>query len=72
MQKWEYCIFTAYETSQQSSYTVSFAGHADKFDPKVDNRLTILEKLGRDGWELVAVHPLASGLNEFYFKRAVS
>jgi len=69
MQKWEYCIFTAYETGQQTSYTLSFAGRVDTFDPKTENRLTILDKMGRDGWEMVAVHPLTSGLNEFYFKR---
>jgi len=66
---WEYCIFTAYETGQQAQYTISYAHSVENLDPKTENRLTILEKMGQDGWELVAAHPLAAGLNEFYFKR---
>lgn len=71
MQKWEYCIFTAVETAQQTQYTLSYAHNVEKLDPKIDNRLTILNKMGDDGWELVAVHPLTSGLNEFYFKMPI-
>ncbi len=70
MQKWEYCIFTAYETSQQAQYTLSYFHRVENFDAKDMNRLTILEKLGREGRELVTVHPLSTGLKEFYFKRA--
>ncbi len=71
MQKWEYCIFTAYETSQQAQYTLSYAHRVENFDPGRDNRLTILKMLGHEGGELVTVHPLSTGLKEFYFKRAV-
>ena len=71
MQKWEYCIFSAYETSQQVKYTISYANSVESPDITIENRLTIIESLGRVGWELIAVHPLASGLNEFYFKRPV-
>lgn len=72
MKNWEYCIFTAYETGQQAQYTLSYAHNVETFDSKSENRLTILEKLGGAGWELVAVHPLTTGLNEFYFKRAIA
>ena len=72
MQKWEYCIFTAYETGQQVSFTLSFADHVETPNPKTENRLSVLDRLGKDGWELVAIHPLTSGLNEFYFKRQVA
>ena len=70
MQKWEYCIFTAYETSKQTQYTISYPHRVENFNGEDDNRLTVLEKLGQDGWELISVHPLTTGLKEFYFKRA--
>jgi len=71
MTKWEYCIFTAYETSQQSQYTISYTKRVDDLTNQGETRLTILEKLGYEGWELVSILPLASGLNEFYFKREI-
>jgi hypothetical protein len=68
MQQWQYCIFTAYETSDRVQFTISYPDRVDK--PQTNNRLEVLAELGREGWELVAVHPLAAGLNEYYFKRA--
>ncbi len=68
MQKWEYCIFTAYETSERTSLTVSRHNKPpQKFQGQ--DRLGVLAELGQQGWELVAIHPLGVGLKEFYFKR---
>lgn len=67
MQAWEYCIFTAYESSEQTQYTLSYTGQVKH--PKAKSRLDVLADLGEQGWELVAVHSLAPGLKEFYFKR---
>lgn len=67
MENWEYCIVTALETRERTQFTVSYAGKVET--PPVNSRLTVLSEMGRNGWELVAVHPLARELNEFYFKR---
>lgn len=70
MQRWEYCILVAAETAEQSEFTISYASRVET--PRVSGRLTVLTEMGRTGWELVTVHPLAYGANEFYFKRLVS
>ena len=67
MGNWEYCIVTALETKEQTRFTVSYASKVEM--PPVNGRLTVLAEMGRKGWELVTVHPLDQGLNEFYFKR---
>ncbi len=69
MSIWEYCIMTAMETSKISTFTISYASRVEK--PPVNGRLSVLTEMGRNGWELVAVHPLAREMNEFYFKRRV-
>ena len=71
MPKWEYCIFTAYETSQQNQYTISYAKSAENLSNLGETRLSIFEKLGKEGWELVSIHPVTTGINEFYFKREI-
>jgi len=71
MQKWEYCIFTAYETSQQNQYTLSYARNVENLSGRGETRISVFEKLGGEGWELVSVHPVTIGVNEFYFKRAI-
>ncbi len=58
---------TAHETQKQSNFTIAYPMRVEK--PKVNGRLTILTEMGRNGWELVSVYPLMTGLNEFYFKR---
>lgn len=68
MTTWEYCIFTALETSEQTRFILSYQGGKVQ-EPRSGSRLDVLEELGRQGWELVAVHPLGVGLKEFYFKR---
>lgn len=67
MNKWEYCIVTALETSEMTQFTISYPGRVET--PPVNGRLTVLTEMGRRGWELVTVHPLTLGANEFYFKR---
>ena len=67
MANWEYCIVTALETQERTQFTVSYANKVET--PSVNGRLTVLAEMGRSGWELIAVHPLAQGLKEFYFKR---
>ncbi len=67
MKSWEYCIMTAHETQKQSDFTIAYPMRVEK--PRVNGRLTVLAEIGRNGWELVAVHLLATGLKEFYFKR---
>lgn len=67
MTAWEYCILTAIETTQQNQFTLAYEDHAEA--PKAKSRLELMAQLGRDGWELVAVHPIAAGIKEFYFKR---
>lgn len=69
MENWEYCVVTALETREQSQFTISYASRVET--PRVNGRLTVLSEMGRNGWELVTVHPLAQGLNEFYFKRQI-
>ena len=71
MSKWEYCIFTAFETGQRTEYTLSYARKAENLSGRGETRLSIFEKLGGEGWELVSVHPVTTGINEFYFKREV-
>ena len=63
MNNWEYCIVTA----QHARFTISYVSKVET--PRVNGRLPVLSEMGRNGWELVTVHPLAQGLNEFYFKR---
>ncbi len=67
MAHWEYCIVTALETREQTQFTISYDSRVET--PAVNGRLTVLAEMGRNGWELINVHPLAQGLNEFYFKR---
>lgn len=67
MTSWEYCIVTALETAETSQFTIAYLSKVER--PSVNGRLTVLAEMGRNGWELVAVHPLAQGLKEFYFKR---
>ena len=67
MNSWEYCILTALETAERTEFTISYSSRVEK--PHVNGRLTVLSEMGRNGWELVAVHPLTIGLKEFYFKR---
>ncbi len=67
MQRWEYCILMALETAGQSKFTIAYANRIET--PPENGRLSILTEMGRIGWEMVAVQPLAQGLNEFYFKR---
>lgn len=67
MRNWEYCIVTALETGEQTQFTVSYVSKVET--PPVNGRLTILSEMGRNGWELITVNPLAQGLKEFYFKR---
>jgi len=69
MNKWEYCIVTALETSEMTRFTISYPGRVET--PPVNGRLTVLAELGSRGWELVTVHPVALGANEFYFKRQI-
>ncbi len=69
MKKWEYCIFTALETTEKVQFTISYDRHVER--PNVNSRLTVLAEMGRNGWELVAVFPVELGINEFYFKRLV-
>lgn len=67
MDNWEYCIVTAQETAEHAQFTIAYDSKVEM--PRVNGRLTVLSEMGRNGWELVTVHPLAQGLNEFYFKR---
>lgn len=67
MNNWEYCIVTARETPEQAQFTISYVSKVET--PRVNGRLTVLSEMGRNGWELVTVHLLEQGLNEFYFKR---
>ena len=64
---WEHCIVTAQETAETSQFTIAYPNRVER--PSVNGRLTVLAEMGRSGWELIAVHPLAQGLKEFYFKR---
>lgn len=67
MGNWEYCIVTALETQERTRFTISYDSRVET--PAVNGRLTVLTEMGRKGWELVTVHLLSQGLNEFYFKR---
>ncbi len=67
MKNWEYCVVTSQETEEQARFVISYASKVET--PRVNGRLTVLSEMGRNGWELVAVHPLTQGHNEFYFKR---
>jgi hypothetical protein len=66
---WEYCILTTLETQQEQQFILATAD-GPREAPGGD-RLSIMAALGREGWELVTVRPLATGLTEFYFKREV-
>ncbi len=66
---WEYCIVTAQETAETSQFTIAYPNRVER--PSVNGRLTVLAEMGRRGWELVTVHPLTPGANEFYFKRRI-
>lgn len=72
MRRWEYCIFTALETSKTVRLTLAIPGKPPEAI-KEPSRLEVFKRLGEDGWELVAVNNLApgSGINEFYFKREI-
>lgn len=67
MAEWEYCILTAVATARQTQFVLAYAGYHET--PPAASRLEIMAQLGRDGWELVAVHPLTTGIKELYFKR---
>lgn len=67
MTHWEYCIMTAVETAKNAQFTISYPSRVET--PRVNSRLTALAEMGRNGWELIAVHPITTGVNEFYFKR---
>ncbi len=41
MQKWEYCVFTAYETSKQTQYTISHPRRVENFNDGDDTRLKV-------------------------------
>jgi len=47
MQKWEYCIFSAYETSAKTQFTISYHKQVER--PQADNRLEVMAELGRQG-----------------------
>ena len=68
MQRWEYCVFTAVESANHKNYTLSYDDNKAE-TVQANGRLAVIADLGRDSWELVAINPLAPGINEFYFKR---
>jgi len=70
MKRWEYCIMTAHETQARNDFTIAYPMRVEK--PPVNGRLTVLTEIERNGWELIGVHFIANGLNEFYFKRPFS
>jgi hypothetical protein len=68
MQKWEYCVFTAFRVGERTRFIISRHNKPPQ-DFQDKDRMEALAELGQQGWELVAVHPLDDSWEEFYFKR---
>ena len=72
--KWEYCHVYPPSFREGNRYKAALEtattpeGQFDKIDSN-NTGMVALNKLGADGWELVAVIPTTSGSNEYILKR---
>ena len=72
MKKWEYIEMTAPMRSDGQSVRIYINGQETVAETQTSALYDYLNKLGKDGWEMVsfAFHPNRTGF--YYFKRAVS
>ncbi|WP_048119981.1 DUF4177 domain-containing protein [Methanosarcina vacuolata] len=68
MTKYEYCVYETVQTSQGHYCFLSFTNGKDI---ELENRSTIsvMEELGKDGWELVSTTHFDNKMNHFFKRR---
>jgi len=71
MQKWEYVEVVVHFLPDGKLDFISENGKTVPFENEIPNRHHYLNKLGREGWDLVTVYPSTGWTEIYHFKRPV-